>query len=157
MKRFQYRLETLLRLKRQLKRLAELNQREAQRKLDAATAKVRAWEQQLDVAAAGLAQHLGIPAPAREYLSRQDVVQLVQREIGDARQRRGQAEQAWQRAREQLSRLSAQEEMLQNHRDRQWQEHHHDQERAVLNQMDDFVLRRWALGVATRKGGGDHV
>ncbi len=152
MKRFHYRLESLLRLKRQLKRLAELDQIEAKRHLDTAEAQLRSWEQELDAAAAELSQRLGVLGPAREYLGRQDLVQAVQREIEAARQHRADAQKAWQQAHERFSRLAVQEEMLQTYRSRQWQEHHHEQESAALGQMDDFVMRQWAAGCRVPEG-----
>jgi flagellar export protein FliJ len=144
MKRFDYPLERLLRLKRQEKQMAEFDQLEARGRLDQALTQLAAWEQKLSAATVAIAQRLGALVPANEYLGRHDLVQAIQREIVDARQQVAGAERAWQQANERFSQLAVQVETLQTHRSGHWDEYQHSQQLAEQNQRDELALRKWS-------------
>jgi flagellar export protein FliJ len=144
MKRFTYRLEPVLRLRKQELRMAEWKQLEARRQVDDAVRQLEESQGRLARATEALSQRMGATMPAGEYLGQQDRVQAIQREIAARGRRLAAAQQVWQAASDRRSQLAVQVETLEHLRSLQREEHRRAVEAKKQQQLDEFAVRRWS-------------
>jgi flagellar export protein FliJ len=143
MKRFTYRLENVLRLRKQELRMVELKQLEAQRHMVVAERQLDESQGRLACATEALSERMGAAMPASEYLGQQDMVQAIQREFVECRERLTEARQVWQTVSDQRSQLAIQVEALENLRSVQREEHRKAVQAKTQQQLDESALRRW--------------
>ncbi|HZT82338.1 MAG TPA: flagellar export protein FliJ [Gemmataceae bacterium] len=153
MKRFQFRLERLLRLKEQRKRQAELAQAQARQALDRARAEVASLLGQLAAAAEECARRVGRPLPAGEWLLRQDHVGRLRAALDAAEEGVRQAERNLAEADARRARAALEVEALTRLRQRQWEAWRRDADRAEQGQADELGMRRWQAGAEALAGG----
>ena len=142
MKRFEFRLERVLKVKQQRQRLAELRQQQARARLNAAQAVVAALQGEIRETAAAVERSVGANG-------RQLWMALYERSriLGQALEA---AEVKVQQAQEELSKADAwrrqiatEVEALLNLRQQQWQGYCQEVARAQQEQLDELGLRRW--------------
>lgn len=139
MKRFEFRLERILKLKKQQKWLAEMHQKQAQAALDAAQAELAPLQDQLTTALAELQQG----APDASWLGRYqhstrlaDLVALAQAKVLAA-------ETEYELACEARKQMAAEVESLLLLRGQEWQAYRYDLQRAQQDLLDEVGMRRW--------------
>lgn len=157
MKRFDFRLQRVLKLKQQRERLAELRQRQARQVLDAARAEVaRLWEQ-LGHTAGALTGKLGGAVPASAWVAHYDHSVQLSKILETAEAREQRAEQGVQEAAALHTRIAQEVEALLCLRGQQWASHWQEVARADQVRLDELGLRRWRAARATEESDAAHA
>jgi flagellar export protein FliJ len=162
MKRFQFRLERVLKLKEQGERMAELRLKKARATLEQARAEVAALWNRLTQNATALAEQVGTAVSPGAWIAYYEhSAQLAQAlDVAEANVQR--ALQALQEAAAQRTKLATEVETLNYLRHQQWQEHWSEVARLEQIRLDDLGMRRWRAAQvaeetpdpATREGMG---
>lgn len=151
MKRYKNRFASLLRLKKQAKRLAELNQLATKNKLDSAQLRLRTLEGELSTATSEISQELGNAMPANQYLFQQDMIQKLQQQIARVNRRIREIEEAWRSACEKRAKLASEVEALNTLRTAEQKEYRKALRNANQQQMDDDAMRGWSSAPTTSR------
>ena len=146
MQRFEFRLERVLKLKRQREWLAELRQRQARAALDAARAEVTAILDQIARSAAVLQDGLAAAGRDASWLSRhQQSLRLGGLlELAEAKAR--QADVRYQEASAARTQIATEVEALQHLRQEEWHDYRLGVLRAQQDQLDEVGMRKWRAG-----------
>src|SRR5665213_1713036 len=123
MKRFEFRLDQVLRLKQQRHKLAELRRREAQAARDRALSEVANVRERLSRTAAEGVNLLGQALSVAAWVNRSRYLAVLEQNLRAAEANVRAAEQTLQAAAAALAAAAKEEETLVALRDRQWQEH----------------------------------
>ena len=143
MKRFDFSLERLLKLKRQQERLAELEQQRAAIALDVARRRVAEIQNQLAQLAESLTVHVGRTVTPQHFVSGCDMSQQLGQALVAAETAVTEAEREyWTRA-EQRAAIATEAEALQSLRKQQWDVHRKDSMQAEQARLDEIGLQRW--------------
>ncbi len=146
MQRFEFRLERVLKVKKQREWLAELAQKQARAALDAARADVAALNERIAHNAAAFASRLGSSEDAAAWLSRwQQSARLADLMDGLEAKANGAAVQ-YEEASAKRTAIATEVEALLFLRRQQWQEHRLLVQRAQQDQLDEVGMRRWRAG-----------
>lgn len=148
MKRFQFRLERVLKLKKQRERLAELWQHQAHLAVEAARARVANLQEELARAARALQGHVGQPTTAGAWLIGTDHALRVGKALGAAETEVRHAEQELREAAAARTRLTTEVEALLHLRQTAWEVHAEERQRAVQRQLDELSMRGWLANQA---------
>jgi flagellar export protein FliJ len=151
MKRFDFRLEPLLRLKEQIKRQAELRQQQARVQVEAARAEVEDLQSQLAEAAGTAMGKPGVAAPAARWIAHLMFVEQIGQALTRAGAKQREAEKQLFEANAQRVRITTEVEALLFLRHRRLRDYKLRVSRAELNQQDDMAMRRW-LAALQEKG-----
>jgi flagellar export protein FliJ len=142
-RRFHFRLERVLHLKRQQEALAEMQLRQAQAALAAAQAEEAALQQRL----AQLAQTDEEARQGGEALglwqTRHEQALALGEQIQAAQQKVARAAAVVHEAHLRRVEAATEVEALTLLRQQQWEEHRDEESRRLQNQLDESVLRRW--------------
>jgi len=144
MKRYKNRFASLLRLKKQAKRLAELNQLATKNKLDSAQLRLRELEKELSTATSEISRGLGSAVPANQYLLQQDMIQKLQQQIARARRRISEIGEAFRNACEKRATLASEAEALDTLRTAEQKEYRKALRNVNQQQLDDDAMRGWS-------------
>lgn len=143
MRRFQFRLEKVLRFQRQLERHAELRRQEAARELTVAETTLQTTQQRLFQAADSM--NIAADRISSAYLREVGFANLLQ--ISDSLH---EDQEKVRTARDELSvasqsraRAAAESEALIILKERQWKEHRQVTARELQRQMDETAIRQW--------------
>lgn len=148
MRRFDFSLDRVLRLKRQVLRLAELRQRQAHADHAAAAAEVERLARGLDDAAEALGRDVGRPLPAAAWLGRAEQAARANRLL-EAAHAAARATAERLRAADRVRAQAATEvEALVQLRDHRLREFHRAVGRAEQADLDAVGLRRWQAAQA---------
>ncbi len=139
MKRFEFRLESVLKFKQRREQLAELRQLQARAAWDAAQAEVDRLRGQLD----RLAEQMQRGGDGRAWIAGQKQAVLLSPLLDQAAGLARQAEQQYQEAAAQRTQIAQEVEALLQLRRDQLQAHQHEVARAQQEQLDEVSLRRW--------------
>jgi flagellar export protein FliJ len=142
-KRFEFRLELVLRLKQQRARLAELHQKRARLSVDAAEARVASILDNLARDAAELAARVGRALPAGQWLNARARAARLGVELEAAEAELGRVTGEWKKAAAARARAAAEEEALLYLRRRAEEAHREAAERAEQVRLDELSLLRW--------------
>ena len=143
MQRFEFRLERVLKLKKQREWLAELRQMEARAALDAARAQVAVLHDQVAQSAVALQTSLAGAVRDAAWLARhQQALRLGPLlELAEAQAR--QADHKYQEASAARTQIAAEVEALRTLRQQEWHAHRLARLRAQQELLDEVGLRRW--------------
>jgi flagellar FliJ protein len=142
MKRFQFRLEKVLRLKRQKDRLAESRQLQARRIWEAARNEVDFLLDRLVQSAAAVEAQVGRPIEPDFWIAQYQHMTQVRLAVDAAEARATKAMTALEEA-NRLRRVTAAElESLQLLRQQQWQQHRQESATVEQQRLDDVYLHR---------------
>lgn len=133
-----------MRLKKQAKRLAELDQLATKNKLDSAKLQLRGLEEELSTATNEISQGLGNVVPANQYLLQQDIILKLQQQIERANQHICDVEKAFASASEKRAELATEVEALTTLRTAEQKEHRKAVRNANQEQLDDNAMRGWS-------------
>jgi flagellar protein FliJ len=145
MKRFEFRLDQVLRLKQQRHKLAELRRREAQATRDRALAEVANVREKLSRAAAEGTSLLGQALSVAAWVNRSRYLDALEQNLRAVEANVRVAEQALQAAAAALAAAAKEEETFVALRDRQWQEHRREAARHEQHGLDELGMRRWRI------------
>ncbi len=143
MRRFEFRLERVLKLKKQREWLAELRQKQARVALDAARAEVAFLNEQVARSAAVLAAGLATAAGDASWLARQQQALALGPLLELAEAKARQADGKYQETSAARTQIAAEVEALLHLRGQEWQAHRLAVLRAEQEQLDEVGMRRW--------------
>jgi flagellar FliJ protein len=145
-RRFEFRLERVLKLKKQREWLAEMRQKEARAALDAALAAVAAVNDQIARNAAALAAALAQAGQDGSWLARQQqsvgLGHLLELAEAEARER----EVKFREACAARTQVAQEVEALLHLRGEEWQAHRAEVQKAQQEQLDEVGMRLWRSG-----------
>jgi flagellar protein FliJ len=142
-KRFEFSLDRLLRVKRQLERLAELEQRRAQDAAEQARAKLEALRDQLTRISDRFAAAVGRAMTPHQWASSYDMTERLGRSIHVSEEEVAQAEQKLLVAAQERAQLATEVEAISTLRQRQWELWRQEAQKADQDRLDEVGLRLW--------------
>jgi flagellar export protein FliJ len=142
-RRFEFPLERLLQVKRQLERQAELAQRQARQALDEAQAELGRLRDQLQRVAQQMAAQVGQLLTAEQWGTTVELSERLTQAIRVAESRVTEAEQRYQQAAQVRTQLATEVETLQTLRQQQWELWRQQVQKADQHRLDELGLRRW--------------
>ena len=143
MKRFEFSLERLLRVKRQQERLAELEQRRAQDAAEQARARLDSFRDQLSGISDRYAAAIGRIMTPMQWASASDMTERLGNSIRLSEQEVAQAEQKLLSAAQERAQFATEVEAICTLRQQQWTAWRQEAQKADQNQMDEVGLRLW--------------
>ena len=149
MKRFEFRLERILQMKKKLERLAELHQQRARAEFEAATARVDLAEQRVSEAGSGGMDALRKAAALGSWQTRYELVASLEQEVTTAREQANHSQQLLLVAQLARTRIATEVEVLDRLRQDQFRTHREEVTRREYEQLDEVGMRRWLAGVNT--------
>jgi len=150
--RFEFRLERVLKLKKQREWMAEMHQKQARVHLDAARAEVATIFDQIARSAAVLAAELSGAARDGSWLARQQQSLRLGPLLELAEARARQADLQYQQASAARTQIAKEVEALQHLRHEEWQTHRLEVLRAQQEQLDEVGMRLWRAGQDGSRG-----
>lgn len=144
MKRFEFSLDRLLKVKRQVERMAEMELVRCRRQLDAAKARVVELNQQLARLSDELAARVGRPVSPAQWVTGYDYSDRIGQMILAAEADVAAAEQAVQAAADERAQVAAEAEGLATLKRQQWERWRHEVAAVEQERADEVGLRRWA-------------
>jgi flagellar FliJ protein len=142
-KRFEFSLDRLLKVKRQLERLAELEQRRAREAVDRARAVLDDLRAQLTRVSEQITASVGRPMAPHQWAAAADQSERLGQSIRVSEQEVEQAEQKLLAAAEQRAQIATEVEALDTLRRQQWEQWQQEAQKADQNRLDELGLRRW--------------
>jgi hypothetical protein len=146
LQRFEFRLERVLKLKKQREWLAELRQKQARAALDAARAEVAVIAEQIARSAAALEAGLAGAARDASWLARQEQSLRLRPLLELAEARARQADVNYQQASAARAQAATEVEALLHLRRQEWQAHRLAVLKARQEQLDEVGMRLWRAG-----------
>ncbi len=151
MKKFEFHLDGLLRVKRQLENLAELEHQKAQMRVAEAVAKVTALSDHLARASDHMAGRVGHAMAAGEWATAFSRAEQLGRQIDAAKQDVLATELALESARRERVQVATEVEALSTLRGQQWEKWRQEVAAADTERLDELAMTRWrAAQAATR-------
>jgi flagellar protein FliJ len=145
-RRFEFRLENVLKLKRQRQRLAEQQQLRARAALDAARAEAAAIREQIARIATALAVGLAGAVRDGSWLRQHEQALRLGPRLELAEDTARLADVRYQEASAARTQIATEVEALQHLREQQSQAHRLDVLRAQQEQLDEVGMRKWRAG-----------
>jgi flagellar FliJ protein len=142
-KRFEFNLDGMLRVKRQLERLAELEVQKAQQRVADAVARVHALTDQLAKASDRISARVGQAMAAGEWAAAFERADRLGQQIAAAKNDLTTAEQALESARRERVQVATEVEALSTLRGQQWEQWRQEVAAADQERLDELGLRRW--------------
>ena len=143
MKRFEFSLDRLLRVKRQLERLAELEQRRALEATEQARAALQGLRDQLTRISDQFAASVGRAMMPYQWASASDLAERLGKSIHGAEQDVAQAEQKLLTAAQERAQLATEVEAISTLRQQQWDLWRQEAQKADQDRLDEVGLRLW--------------
>lgn len=143
MKRFEFSLERLLRVKRQQERLAELEQRRAQDAAEQARAKLDAFLGQLSGISDRYAAAIGRVMTPMQWASASDMAERLGHSIRASEAEVTNAEQKLLSAAQERAQLATEVEAIRTLREQQWSAWRQEAQKADQDRLDEVGLRLW--------------
>lgn len=143
MKRFEFSLDRLLKVKRQLEQLAELEQQRARAEVDRTRAALQGLRDQLARVAEHMGASLGRPMAAHQWAAASEMSERLGRSIEASEQEVAKAEGRLQVAAQERAQIATEVEALSTLRQQQWDQWRQDAQQADQERLDELGLRRW--------------
>jgi flagellar FliJ protein len=142
-KRFEFSLDRLLRVKRQLERLAELEQRRAQDAVEQARAALDGLRDQLARISDQFAAAIGRAMTPQQWASASDMTERLGQAIHLSEQEVNRAEQKLHVAAQERAQLATEVEAISTLRRQQWELWKQEAQKADQDRLDEVGLRLW--------------
>jgi len=142
-KRFEFRLDKVLKLKEQRQRLAELRQQQAQLVVEGIRLEIANVQRELAAAAAALETHIGHAIAAGPWTALYEHSAQLGNLLRATEQRLGRALQELQTASALRTKITTEVEALLALRQQQWQTHWQGAMAAEQDLLEDQAMRRW--------------
>ncbi|MCS6866416.1 MAG: flagellar FliJ family protein [Gemmataceae bacterium] len=143
MKRFEFSLERLLRVKQQLERLAELEQQRAVQAVEQARAAVEHIRTQLARIAESFTQAIGRTMTPQQWVCAADMAERLGHALRTAEQELTSAEQRLLTAAQERAQLATEVEAIATLRRQHWEQWRREAAKADQQQLDEVSLRLW--------------
>ena len=154
MKRFRFRLERVLRLKRQKEKQAELRTALARATADAARTEVATLCEMMERTAAAAESGVGSHMHVDMWFVHQQHAARIGQAIEHAEHEQQQAEHRLQQAEAARARIATEVETLMHLRSQRWDEHRQDAAWTEQQRCDGTVLQRWWRRQRNETGAG---
>jgi flagellar FliJ protein len=142
-RRFEFPLERLLQVKRQLERQAEQAQCRARQAVDEAQAELLRLREQLQRIARQMAAQVGCLLAAEQWGITAELSERLAQAIAAAETRLQEAEERYQQAAQRRQQLATEVETLQTLRQQHWELWRQQVQKADQQRLDELGLRRW--------------
>lgn len=152
MKRFEFNLDGLLRVKRQLEHVAELEQFRAQQVVSQARGRVDRARRQMAELSDTLSACVGQPVAANRWAVAYVMSERLGRQIEEAEAELQAAERRYADARQERIQVATEVEALQTLRQQQWEKWRQEVAAADQERLDELGLRRWMSAQAAQAG-----
>lgn len=152
MKRFEFHLDGLLRVKRQLEHVAELEQQRAQLAVQDARSRIVALKNQLTEMSDTLATRVGQAVAANRWLTAYELTERLGQQIISAETDLELAERRLADARRERVQIATEVEALRTLRQQQWEQWRQEVASADQERLDEVGLRRWMAAQTARAG-----
>lgn len=143
MKRFEFSLDRLLRVKRQLEHIAELEQKRAQDAAERAHATLLALHAQLDRISDQISASVGRVMAPQQWASASGMAERVGVSIRASEKEVVESEQRLHAAAQERAQLATEVEALATLRRQQVDKWQQEAQKADQNQLDELVQQRW--------------
>ncbi len=143
MKRFEFSLESLLKVKRQVERLAELEQLRAREAVDRARVRLDEFREQLARISDRFTASIGRPMAPQQWTTASDMSERLAESIRIAEQDVATAEEKLLAASQERARVAAEVEALETLRQEQWDKWRQEVQQADQGRLDEVGMRRW--------------
>lgn len=143
MKRFEFSLDRLLRVKKQLEHIAELEQRRAQDATEKARAHLQSLRDQLDRIADHISASVGRAMAPQHWASAAEMTERVGQSIQASEREVAAAEQRLHAAAQERAQLATEVEALSTLRRQQVEKWQQEAQKADQNQLDELIQQRW--------------
>lgn len=143
MKRFEFSLDRLLKVKKQQERLAELAQHRAREAADQARARLAELRGQLDRVADQYAAAVGRAMTPTQWASASDLSERLGRSIRAGEEEVAAAEEALAAAAQERAAVATEVEAISTLRQQQWDKWRQEAKQADQDRLDEVGLRRW--------------
>jgi flagellar export protein FliJ len=143
MKRFDFRLERLLSVKKRLERLAEQRQQQARAEFDAAMAEATRARGRVEEASSGGLEMARKAATLGCWQARAELIASLERLAAAARERAATFLERLRAADLDRTRIASEVEAIEHLRERYADIHHTELLRRQYEQLDEIGLRRW--------------
>jgi flagellar protein FliJ len=151
-KRFEFHLDGLLRVKRQQEHLAELAQQKAQFAVHQASARLDHLRGEMARLSDTLAARVGQAVSADRWVTAYDLLDKMGRQIESAEGELQLAERQLDDARQARVQVSTEVEAIGTLRQQQWDQWKQDVAQADQERLDELSVRMWSAGQAARSG-----
>jgi flagellar biosynthesis chaperone FliJ len=148
MQRFRFRLERVLRLKRQRERQVELRQQQAAAGLEAARLAALSIQAMIEQQMIGAVGRGGQAMALDSWISRSQYLAQLERSLDAAQAQVRAAEGRLREVNTERATVHAEVGAIEQRRRDQWDEYRHDAQRSAQEQIDDLSLRNWLLARA---------
>lgn len=143
MKRFEFSLDRLLKVKKQLERLAELEQNRAREAVDVARAKLEALKEQLARVSDQFAASVGRAMAPYQWAAAADMSERIGQSIRTGEDEVTAAEEKLLRVAQERAALATEVEALSTLREQQWDQWKQEAKKADQDRLEDVTLRLW--------------
>lgn len=143
MKRFEFSLDRLLRVKRQLEHIAELEQRRAQLAVEQARTALDGLRDQLASISERFSASIGRPMAPQQWATASGMAERVGQSIRVSEQEVDAAEQRLHGAAQERAQLATEVEALATLRRQQLEKWQQEAQKADQEKLDELVQRRW--------------
>ncbi len=153
MKKFEFSLDRLLKVKRQLERLAEMEQQRTQEAVERAQANLLDLREQLARMADQLTASIGRPMASFHWTSVCDLADRLSHSIAASEREVAQAESNHEAATEKRKQISREVEGLAKLREQQWTQWRQEAQKADQDRLDELGMRKWQAARGETMGG----
>lgn len=143
MKRFEFSLERLLNVKRQLERLAELEQQRAREAVDRARTRLDVLQEQLARVSEQLTASIGQPMASHQWATASELSERLGHSIHQAEREVQAAEEKYTAAARQRAQVATEVEALDTLRQQQWEQWRQEAQQQDQSRLDELGLRQW--------------
>jgi flagellar export protein FliJ len=152
-KQFEFSLDRLLRLKRQMEHVAELEQRRARQAADQARARLEGLRDQLARISDRFASAVGRAMAPQQWASASDLAERLGQSIHEHEQEVARAEQRLTDATQERAQLATEVEAIATLRGQQWEQWRREAAKADQERLDEVGLRQWQNSRAEARPG----
>jgi flagellar FliJ protein len=142
-KRFEFSLDRLLKVKRQLERIAEMEQMRAREAVDRAHANLQELRNQLSRVADQLNDSVGRPMSPFQWTSVYDLADRLGQSIRTSEQEVSETEQKLLAASQERAQIATEVEALATLRQQQWSQWRQEAQKADQDRLDELGMRQW--------------
>jgi len=154
-KRFEFSLDRLLRVKRQLERVAELEQQKAQDAVAQARAVLDGYRDQLLRVSDQFAACVGRAMTPHQWSSAAELAERLGRSIADQEQEVARAEARLLAAAQERAQVATEVEAISTLKRQQWDQWKQEAQKADQDRLDEVGLRQWMSALEEREAARD--
>jgi flagellar FliJ protein len=151
-KRFEFSLDGLLRVKRQLEQVAELEQAKAHQAVAQAQVRLTELKDELSRVSDALSAQVGQVVPASRWVTMYDLIEKLGQQITTAEANVQTAERRLADATQERVQVSAEVEAIRTLRQQQWEKWRQEVAAADQERLDELGLQRWMAAQSPRTG-----